>query len=245
MTTLPTISRPVPQDEVPVRLRRLLVVGLLPSLAAACTTTRRSANLEEAEPAFPALSYYAQIYREIDDGDFVVPAVDVKKIDPQYLRQVVDYPTSERVGTLVVDPYQRFLYLVMEDGKAMRYGVGVAKAGLEYQGDARIGRKARWPRWAPTLNMINRDPERYRQYAGGMEGGLRNPLGARALYLYKDGRDTLYRIHGTNEPWSIGKSVSSGCIRLFNQDIMDLHTRVPVGTRVVVLGAGSSQPDMA
>ena len=117
----------------------------------------------------------------------------------------------------------------------MRYGIGVGKAGLEFEGGARIGRKAEWPRWTPTPNMIAREPERNLKWAGGMEPGLTNPLGPRALYLHKDGKDTLFRIHGTSEPWSIGKAVSSGCVRLFNQDIIDLYSRVPTGSRVVVL----------
>jgi len=153
---------------------------------------------------------------------------------------LVDYQTKEPPGTIVVDPHARFLYLVMENGKAMRYGVGVAKAGLEFVGEADIARKAQWPGWTPTQDMIKRDPERYEPLAKGLPGGLKNPLGARALYLYKGGQDTLYRIHGTNEPWSIGKSVSSGCIRMLNQDIIDLHSRVPKGSRVVVLGPEQS-----
>ena len=122
-----------------------------------------------------------------------------------------------------------------EGGRAIRYGIGVGKEGLAWSGRARVGRKAAWPRWTPTASMIRREPERNARWAGGMEGGLSNPLGARALYLYDNGRDTMYRIHGTTEPWSIGQSVSSGCIRLFNQDIIDLYSRVPVGSPVVVL----------
>ena len=137
-------------------------------------------------------------------------------------------------------PSRRFLYLVQEDGSALRYGCGVGKAGFDYQGAAVVGRKATWPRWTPTPNMIKLEPERYGHYAGGVEGGLRNPLGARALYLYCDGRDTLYRIHGTHEPDTIGHSVSSGCIRLFNQDIVDLHRRMPVGTSVTVPDADAA-----
>jgi lipoprotein-anchoring transpeptidase ErfK/SrfK len=217
----------------PAILLRALFLAAVPVTVAACSSTTQPATKAALKPA-PDPSY-VKMYGAIDDNGTVVPAVDVSKIDKRNLRQVVDYKTDEPVGTIVVDPHARFLYLVMEGGKAMRYGVGVAKAGLEYQGDADISRKASWPGWTPTPNMIKRDPERYEKWAGGMEGGLRNPLGARALYLYKGGQDTLYRIHGTNEPWSIGKSVSSGCIRLFNQDIIDLHRRVPKGSRVVVL----------
>lgn len=241
MTTSPS-TRPDTQNDTPVPLRRLLVIGLLPLVTAACTTTRFGGERTAVEQPWQLLSYYKEMYAEIDDGDEIIPAIDVARIDRQYLRQQVDYPTGEPIGSIIVDPYQRFLYLVQEDGKAMRYGIGVAKAGLEYEGDAVIGRKARWPNWAPTLSMIQREPERYRPLAAGMLGGIENPLGARALYLYKDGKDTLYRIHGTTEPWSIGKSVSSGCIRLFNQDIIDLHQRVQRGSKVVVLGPDRTQP---
>jgi lipoprotein-anchoring transpeptidase ErfK/SrfK len=153
---------------------------------------------------------------------------------PEYVRQLVDYNGNEAPGTIVIDPRDRFLYLVMENGKALRYGVGVGKEGLEFTGKARIGRKATWPHWTPTPNMIRREPNRYGKWAGGMEGGATNPLGARALYLHKGGKDTLFRIHGTNEPDTIGHAVSSGCIRMLNQDVIDLYSRVPVGANVVV-----------
>ena len=138
-------------------------------------------------------------------------------------------------GTIVVDARNHFLYLIDSRNRALRYAVGVGKAGLTFRGTATISRKAKWPSWTPTANMIRKNPGKYARYAGGVPGGKNNPLGARALYLYDDGRDTLYRIHGTNEPWSIGKAVSSGCIRLFNQDIIDLYDRVQVGAEVVVL----------
>lgn len=177
------------------------------------------------------------MYAALPDERFPVPAIDVSQVPPQYIRQVVDFQGPEQPGSIVVDPSRRFLYLVQENGMALRYGCGVGKAGFDYQGSAVVGRKAAWPRWTPTPNMIKLEPGRYGPYVGGVEGGLDNPLGARALYLYHDGRDTLYRIHGTNEPDTIGHSVSSGCIRLFNQDIIDLHRRVPVGTSVTVLNA--------
>jgi lipoprotein-anchoring transpeptidase ErfK/SrfK len=179
------------------------------------------------------------MYAALSDESYTIPAIDIGRVPPQYIRQVVEFNGPERPGSIVVDPLRRFLYLVQENGKALRYGCGVGKAGFDYQGVAVIGRKAAWPRWTPTPNMIKLEPERYGSYAGGVEGGLHNPLGARALYLYRDGRDTLYRIHGTNEPDTIGHSVSSGCIRLFNQDIIDLHRRVPVGTSVTVLDASA------
>lgn len=139
------------------------------------------------------------------------------------------------VGTLVVDPRRRFLYLVEAPGRARRYGVGVGRAGLAFRGVATVERKAKWPRWTPTRNMIRREPHKYARFAGGVPGGPRNPLGARALYLYRNGRDTMYRIHGTTEPRSIGRAVSNGCIRMLNSHVIDLYRRVPNGTPVVVL----------
>ena len=154
----------------------------------------------------------------------------------KYLPQTVRFGGRYRPGTVVVDPRGRFLYLVQGGGKARRYGVGVGRAGLAFSGSATIQRKAKWPSWTPTRNMIRREPEKYAQYASGVPGGPGNPLGARALYLYRGGRDTYYRIHGTNQPSSIGRAVSSGCIRMLNDHVADLYERVPVGARVVVLG---------
>lgn len=183
---------------------------------------------------------YVSMYGPSPTERFPLPAIDISGVDPQYLRQRVPYTTAERPGTIIVDTQNRFLYLVQENGMAMRYGIGVGKEGLALEGAATIQRKAEWPRWTPTQDMIRREPERNAPYANGMEPGLTNPLGPRALYLYRDGRDTLFRIHGTSEPWSIGKAVSSGCIRLFNQDIIDLYSRIVVGTKVVVLQNGDS-----
>ena len=156
------------------------------------------------------------------------------KILPQYRRQTVSYQTAEAPGTIIVDTATRHLYLIEDGGKATRYGIGVGRLGFAWSGEATIKRKAEWPRWTPPASMIARQPELVK-YAGGMDGGIGNPLGARALYLYQGDRDTLYRLHGTNEPWSIGKAVSSGCIRLLNDDIVDIYNRTPAGTRVVVL----------
>ncbi len=152
----------------------------------------------------------------------------------RFLPQTVSF-SGYRAGTIVVDPQARFLYLVLGGGKARRYGVGVGRAGLAFRGSATIARKAEWPRWTPTKNMIRREPGKYARFAGGVPGGPNNPLGARALYLYRNGRDTYYRIHGTNQPSSIGRAVSSGCIRMLNEHVADLYRRVPLGTRVVVV----------
>ncbi|UXU76115.1 MULTISPECIES: L,D-transpeptidase [unclassified Paracoccus (in: a-proteobacteria)] len=155
-------------------------------------------------------------------------------------RQQVAYNGPEAPGTIVVDPYARFLYYVMEGGQAMRYGVAVGQAGKNFQGTATINRKAAWPSWTPTANMVRTMPELYGPLKGGLAGGVDNPLGSRALYLYQNGRDTMYRIHGTMDPSSIGKATSAGCIRMFNQDIMDLFDQVPNGTRVKVRSQAES-----
>jgi lipoprotein-anchoring transpeptidase ErfK/SrfK len=156
------------------------------------------------------------------------------QLNPIFLPQVVSYDTHHAVGTIIVDPHNRFLYLVEENGQARRYGVGVGRAGFGWSGTATIQRRAEWPTWTPPASMIERQPE-LEEWRHGMPGGLDNPLGARALYLYEGGRDTLYRIHGTNQPWTIGQAMSSGCIRMRNEDVTDLYERVRIGARVVVL----------
>lgn len=183
-------------------------------------------------------------YAALNDERFPVPAINISKIDPKYLRQEVAYSTSEEPGTIVVDPTNYFLYLILPQGRAIRYGVGVGREGFGWNGSASILRKAEWPTWTPPAEMIARDPSAA-PWAKGMPGGPQNPLGARALYLYQNGRDTLYRIHGTIEPRSIGKSMSSGCIRLLNQDVIDLYRRVPIGSRTVVLPSADVSPTSA
>lgn len=160
--------------------------------------------------------------------------------DPKFARQRVRYATPHPPGTVVVDPANKFLYIVMEDGHALRYGIGVGREGFGWSGTADIRRKAAWPKWTPPAAMIARQPE-LEKYRRGMAGGPDNPLGARALYLFQGGEDTLYRIHGTNEADSIGKNVSSGCIRLLNDDVVDLFDRIPLGAKVVVLRDGGSR----
>ncbi len=219
--------------------RRSILAGL-PLLLGGCATRQpsRTAALTAAEDP-----NYLAMYAAIDTEPFPVPAVDLKRINPRFYRQQVSYRTAEKPGTIVVDPNERFCYLVQEDGKAMRYGVGVGKIeAFNFRGEATIARKAEWPGWRPTPDMIAREPDRYGPLRDGLPGGAGNPLGARALYLYRDGKDTYYRLHGTVEPWTIGTRVSSGCIRLLNQDIMDLYRRVPVGTKAIVL---PSLPDAA
>jgi lipoprotein-anchoring transpeptidase ErfK/SrfK len=153
------------------------------------------------------------------------------QLDPKYLPQTVDYETQYKPGTIVIDTNNRFLYLVLEGGKARRYGVGVGKPGFEWAGEHKITRKAEWPDWHPPKEMIEREAAKGHFLPAHMEGSEANPLGARAMYL----GSTLYRIHGTNAPWTIGFGVSSGCIRMRNQDVVDLYERVKVGTRVIVI----------
>ena len=149
-------------------------------------------------------------------------------------RREVAYSGGEAPGSIVVNTYERFLYYVEPEGRAIRYGVAVGEEGLTLKGNAVVGRKAEWPSWTPTASMIERKP-RLAEYAGGVPGGENNPLGAAALYLYRGGQDTYFRIHGTNEPWLIGQAVSNGCIRMTNEDILHLYGRAPVGTHVLVI----------
>lgn len=156
-----------------------------------------------------------------------------------FQRRMVTFRTAEKPGTIVIDGDKHFLYLVLPDFKAIRYGIGVGREGFGWAGIVEIGRKQEWPTWTPPAEMVARDPKAAK-YAGGMPGGPDNPLGPRALYLYEGSRDSIYRIHGTTEPWSIGLNVSSGCIRLNNDDIIDLFERVDIGAKVVVLMQGAA-----
>ena len=160
------------------------------------------------------------------------------EVEPKFRPQAVRMKADLAPGQILILPRAHFLYFVTEPGRAIRYGVGVGKAGLEFSGKAIIQVKKEWPTWRPTQEMIERDPAHYGRFANNdyvQPGGESNPLGARALYLFQNGRDTFYRIHGTTEPASIGHSVSNGCIRMINDHVMDLYERVPVGTPVTVL----------
>ncbi|MTI45512.1 lipoprotein-anchoring transpeptidase ErfK/SrfK [Roseibium hamelinense] len=214
--------------------RRTFLAGSA-SLAGLAVSGCASSGPAPAPAAAP--SPYALMYRPMPEERFPIPAVKLSRVPERYYRQQVRYPTTERVGTLVVDTSNYYLYLVQENGMAMRYGVGLGRAGFEWSGRARIARKAEWPRWVPPEDMIAREPEleQWSWKNGGMDPGLENPLGARALYIYQGNVDTLYRLHGTAEYWTIGTSVSSGCVRLINQDVIDLYQRVPDGTEVLVV----------
>lgn len=161
------------------------------------------------------------------------------QVPEAFRRQIVTFRTAEKPGTIIIDGNQHFLYLVVPGLKAMRYGIGVGRDGFGWAGIVRVGRTAEWPTWTPPAEMVARDPNAAK-FAGGMPGGPDNPLGARALYLYQGDQDTIYRIHGTPEPWTIGLDVSSGCIRMNNDDIVDLHSQVQVGAKVVVLMQGAA-----
>jgi len=215
--------------------RRAFIAGLPLGLAACGASSYTRPNPMSMLSSFgPAGPEYLAMYGEMDDGAFHIPAVDLKRIKPEFYRRQVEYGGDEMPGTIVIDTPNRYLYLVQDNGMAMRYGVGVGREGFAWSGDAVVKRKAEWPSWHPPVEMQARDPKSA-IWANGMPGGLDNPLGARAHYLYQGDRDTLYRIHGTSEPWTIGTNVSSGCIRLVNQDVIDLYNRVPIGTVVKVI----------
>ena len=177
-----------------------------------------------------------KLYAMAPDEKFPIPAVDVSKIDPKYYRRTVRYDSNEAPGTIVVDPANYYVYRIEGDGNATRYGANVGRDGFLWSGDAYVGRKAEWPVWTPPKEMILRQPEA-RKYAGGMPGGLDNPLGARVLYLYQNGVYTLYTIYSTSDPETIGTNLTSGCTGLLSQDMIDLYSRTPVKTKVVVLPA--------
>lgn len=219
------------------RLSRRAFVAGLPLFLAACQSATTSGPRTSllGTGLGSDMPPTAMMYGPRPDEKFPLPALNVSEVPPQFLRQRVANTTGEKPGTIVVDPAEHFLYLTEEGGTAMRYGVGVGREGFAWNGRAIIDRKQEWPKWHPPKEMMERDPEAAK-YPNGMEGGLTNPLGARALYLQQNGKDTYYRIHGTTQPRSIGRSMSSGCIRLFNQDIIDLYDRTPIGTPVVVRG---------
>ncbi len=218
--------------------RRALLAGLasLGALAlAGCSTTgatRVTAPTEPVRPLVPAdvLAMYAARPEE----EYPVPAADISMLNPVYWRQEVDNITGEPAGSVVVDTANYFLYFTMPNGRAMRYGVGLGRAGFEWSGKGHIAYKRKWPVWTPPSEMIDRQPE-LEMYRHGQPPGLLNALGARALYIHQGNRDTLYRVHGTMDVVTIGQAVSSGCVRLLFHDIIDLHDRVPNGAPIVVI----------
>lgn len=212
-------------------------LGLIAGLPG-CTTATPTVQTPRPTATVPA------IYGELPNERFPIPALRPSQVpDPRFWRQRVPDPTGEAPGTIVVDPDARFLWLVETGGTAMRYGIGVGRQGFEWAGDARVADSRAWPTWTPPAEMIAREPEleRFSAANGGQPPGLDNALGARALYLFQGGVDTLYRLHGTNVPTSIGRALSSGCIRLLNHDVIDLASRVEDGARVIV--RDSRMPD--
>ncbi|TPW27610.1 L,D-transpeptidase [Pararhizobium mangrovi] len=215
-------------------------------LAGCASSTTQRFTAETAPTAFyddpgpdlpPGDTSYAEVYGSMTDDGYVIPAVPYHQIDPQFWRQIVEDPTGEDPGTIVVDPNEKLLYHVHGDGTATRYGVGVGRAGFGWSGRGQIQAKKHWPTWTPPSEMIDRQPElaKYSAKNGGMDPGLMNPLGARAMYIFQDGHDTLYRVHGSPEWNSIGKAVSSGCIRMMNQDVIHLYSHVQVHSPILVV----------
>lgn len=175
----------------------------------------------------------------------IVRVAQQKFVKPEFKRKLVRLNTSEAPGTIIVDTNHKYLYLVEGDGRAIRYGIGVGREGFGWSGVVSIGRKAEWPTWTPPAEMRVREARRGHIIPAFQEGGEDNPLGARAMYLYRNGNDTIFRIHGTNQPWSIGLNMSSGCIRMMNEDVTDLYNRAPIGTKVIVVGPGNKQGNVA
>ncbi|MER8385151.1 L,D-transpeptidase [Mesorhizobium sp. M0166] len=237
--------------ETEIQLSRRTVLSGAGALAllgvAGCSQTLDLPSLQlddvttgSIRPVRPSISVDKNItspdvmYASLTDGGFNVPEVPYLKVKPEFRRQIVVDPTGEQPGTIVVHSQERLLYLVQPGGEAIRYGVGIGKDGFRWSGRANIQYGKEWPVWTPPPEMIARRPELVK-WQGGQPGGLDNPLGARALYIYQNGSDTGYRIHGSPEWWSIGQAMSSGCVRLINQDIIDLYSRVSKKNPVVVV----------
>jgi len=220
--------------------RRAFLLGLgsvaAAGLAGCSSTARETVDTRATEVMAARRAEGATLYAAKADEQFPLPAIPYQKIDPRFYRQMVADPTGEAPGTLVVDTGSHYLYFTYPNGQAMRYGVGLGRAGFAWAGRGKIQYKRQWPKWTPPDEMVARQPElvKYSADNGGMPPGLDNPLGARALYIFQGKEDTLYRIHGSPEWWTIGKSVSSGCVRMINQDVVDLFSRVPDGTQIVV-----------
>lgn len=213
------------------------VIAMLGAVSGCSTSSSTDALSTAVNSLGSALSReeisYASAYAAREDSGVLMPAFEYQKQKEKYLRRLVKFNGFHKPGSIVVDTQEKFLYFVLPDKQAMRYGIAVGKEGHEWAGDAVMQWKQKWPTWTPPPEMIERKPE-LEEFADGMQAGVENPLGARALYLFKDGKDTLYRIHGTNRPFSIGKAASSGCFRMVNQDVIDLYDRVQKGAKVYV-----------
>ena len=246
------MSKPITlKQNAPEISRRKLVTGASAAgglLLAGCSkstngdgegsnTLTKLRNKFKKQPKIEApKSTFASLYGPLPNEKFPVPGVPEGELEERYFRQRVNYKTREKVGSLIVDTKNFYLYHVEPNGKAMRYGVGLGKAGFEWAGRARVLWKQEWPKWTPPAEMIERRPDlaKWSEENGGMPGGLDNPLGARALYIFEGNVDTLYRLHGTPEHRSIGKAVSSGCVRMIHQDVIDLYGRVRTKSPILV-----------
>lgn len=215
------------------------IKGLLAGLLAAAALSGCAGNVTDAAPETPVVEI-VDGYGFLADGEYTLPPIPPKYLQGVNRRAEVDYEGSETAGTIVIDPHAKLLYLVQDGGTAMRYPIAVGRQGTRMSRPSTVQMKREWPGWTPTRNMLRTQPEVYGPFAAGVEGGLASPLGARALYLFQNGRDTHFRIHGTNDLPSIGNSGSAGCIRLFNHDMIDLYDRVPRGTRVVIRSKAES-----
>ena len=217
------------------------LLGLFATIAlASCSTTSESASSTDkgAGPTVQTAQIFDDAYGVTKDAGYSLPAIPISKVKPEFRRQIVSYESNERPGTIIVNTRERHLYYILPGGKAMRYGIGVGKQGFAWAGTAYVAWKQEWPNWHPPKEMAVRRPEIAKYVEDGMGPGLSNPLGARAMYLFnEDGKDTLFRLHGTPEWASIGTAASSGCIRLMNQDIIDLYKRVRPGrsNKVIVI----------
>ncbi len=218
--------------------KTLFALALCSGLAA-CVPDPSATGAGLATPAVGKTDDAAYVARK--DGAFSIPAIPLEKLPTQYRRQSVAFQTDEAPGTIIINPGARYLHFVTGKNKAIRYGIAVGKAGFEWSGVANVTERKEWPTWTPPPEMIARKPELVK-FEKGQPGGLTNPLGARALYLTTNGVDYGYRIHGTPEWQSIGSNASSGCIRMINQDVIDLFSRVPAGAKVIVLNADGSMP---
>jgi len=203
-----------------MRVKSLVLAAVMATALAGCST-------------IGSMRVFSDDYGPRTDAGYQLPRIPISKVPRKYHRQIVRYETDEKPGTIIVDTNEKFLYYVMGGGEAMRYGIGVGREGFGWHGTARVALKREWPTWTPPGEMIKRQPE-LAKWRNGMPPGLSNPLGARALYLFNKGGDSGYRLHGSPEWNSIGHAMSSGCIRLMNQDIIDLYSRAEVGAKVIV-----------
>ncbi len=210
--------------------RRSILLGL----GAVCATALPGANVAKAELVYNAME---RRWEEVD----LQSRKYMRKSPPlKFRRRSVFISTREAPGTIVIDSDKKYLYYIQSSNRAIRYGIGVGREGFGWGGTVHIKRKQEWPTWTPPAEMRARERAEGRILPASMKGGPDNPLGARALYLFKGGRDTMYRIHGTNQPWSIGLNLSSGCFRMMNHDVEDLYARANIGTKVIVVGPGEN-----